>query len=592
MSHPFLSFTATDIYGLLNTRASSCTGSLPVVTQMTTSMHRMFSLSAHGGGTSQRKALSKQLLMISGSTSFSPSLDVGLILLFFFIRLCWEQNVHVIVMLTKEMEGPLTKCGSYWADIGPGMPGSIRTFGPLKLELMAKVGLPDGVDLGSQDAEEVIMGPPSSPRCPWHSPSRVNGHRRPKRISTIKRTFQLSHSAYPNMGARRIVHLQYLEWPDMNVPDDPRGVLGLIREVERAVKETGDVVHEPETNRGIDNSSAEEIEHSSGIAMHALTGTRPVLLHCSAGVGRTGGFIAVDAVLDAVRCELREALRNLNDKGRGDSKGQIQNRIKVKEEERESGRMQVNEGGEKKPSISTHRVAPMTCSPSRQPNLHAQSNTLPCTKISPPLLGQEITDSGVDNKRPRPLHVETSGLPVPLSTFQEPIWDVIQDMREQRMSLCQTLRQYVFVHAAIIEGALTIVDEERRENLVEEDQNIDDREELEAVEDVAQLPDAGEDDYFTFRSPVRRVQSQPLFSMQGHFDNRNVVLVARSGRVENSTQDLTLSAPTGPITGKRGATPTALLEEARRAQLLHCKRHNDELGTRAEIALPSPGLQS
>jgi len=34
------------------------------------------------------------------------------------------------------------------------------------------------------------------------------------------------------------MHLQYLEWPDMNVPDDPRGVLALIQEVERAVEET------------------------------------------------------------------------------------------------------------------------------------------------------------------------------------------------------------------------------------------------------------------------------------------------------------------------------------------------------------------
>ena len=34
-------------------------------------------------------------------------------------------------------------------------------------------------------------------------------------------------------------------------------------------------------------------------------------------------------------------------------------------------------------------------------------------------------------------------------------------MREERMNLCQFLRQYVFVHRAIIEGALRIVDEEK-----------------------------------------------------------------------------------------------------------------------------------
>lgn len=36
---------------------------------------------------------------------------------------------------------------------------------------------------------------------------------------------------------------------------------------------------------------------------------------------------------------------------------------------------------------------------------------------------------------------------------------VLEAMREQRMSLCQTLRQYVFAHRAIIEGALEIIDE-------------------------------------------------------------------------------------------------------------------------------------
>jgi tyrosine-protein phosphatase 2/3 len=48
-----------------------------------------------------------------------------------------------------------------------------------------------------------------------------------------------------------------------------------------------------------------------------------------------------------------------------------------------------------------------------------------------------------------------------LSTLDEPIHRVIEDMREQRMSLCQSLRQYVFVHRAVIEGVLMSVDAER-----------------------------------------------------------------------------------------------------------------------------------
>jgi protein-tyrosine phosphatase len=70
-----------------------------------------------------------------------------------------------------------------------------------------------------------------------------------------------------------------------------------------------------------------------------------------------------------------------------------------------------------------------------------------------------VQHSIVDYKQPRALHEDCS--PTLLSTYDEPIWQVIHDMREQRMSLCQSLRQYVFVHAAVIEGALMIVDEER-----------------------------------------------------------------------------------------------------------------------------------
>jgi hypothetical protein len=48
-------------------------------------------------------------------------------------------------------------------------------------------------------------------------------------------------------------------------------------------------------------------------------------------------------------------------------------------------------------------------------------------------------------------------------------------MREQRMSLCQSLRQYVFVHAAVIEGVLMIVDDERERDAsgVEKDAGLD-----------------------------------------------------------------------------------------------------------------------
>jgi hypothetical protein len=61
-----------------------------------------------------------------------------------------------------------------------------------------------------------------------------------------------------------------------------------------------------------------------------------------------------------------------------------------------------------------------------------------------------------DYRLPRALH-EARG-PAALA---EPIWSVVHDMREQRMSLFQSLRQYVFVHVAVAEGALALVDAAR-----------------------------------------------------------------------------------------------------------------------------------
>lgn len=237
----------------------------------------------------------------------------------------------MIVMLTREIENSMVKCGTYWTD---------PTYGPLQLQLLS-------------------TSPPISPSVHNSSSSADAGFflalrerdRSPKQQpSMIVRTFALSHRGYPGIPPRRVTHLQYLEWPDMNVPEDPRGVLELIKRVERAVQEstpgpspsgsgsasgsgslsplsgspgrTHDMVSiskgedffasPPLGDAGSRRKSGRrgwrhpELDAKTGIAAFALGRAPPVLLHCSAGVGRTGGFIAVDAVLDAIRREVMQ----------------------------------------------------------------------------------------------------------------------------------------------------------------------------------------------------------------------------------------------------------------------------------------------
>ncbi|KAI0043883.1 hypothetical protein FA95DRAFT_1681592 [Auriscalpium vulgare] len=234
-----------------------------------------------------------------------------------FWLLVWEQNVHVIVMLTREVEGAVIKCGNYWS-------GSV--FGPLRLKVVEVSG--------AQEEGERVVHPsgsffPVMSKAPDRTPA----------ADTIRRVLELTHTGYPSLPPRRVVQLQYLEWPDLNVPEDPRGVLKLIRTVERetevseearggwegvrrpdhwrgrAIRSSGGSVRRitdegSPSGTGSTGSSSppldDDVDANSGIVKHAL-GEHPVLLHCSAGVGRTGGFIAVDAVLDGVRREMRKS---------------------------------------------------------------------------------------------------------------------------------------------------------------------------------------------------------------------------------------------------------------------------------------------
>jgi tyrosine-protein phosphatase 2/3 len=184
-------------------------------------------------------------------------------------------------MLTREMEGAVVKCENYWCS---------SSYGPIRLKLLSTSA----------------ATPSASTEC---SVAGMGFLLPPKRASaaTIKRVFELTNTRFPSSKPRIITHLQYLEWPDMNVPDDPRGILGLIKEVDAAIATSSPLAASDCTD--ICSTSVDDlVDSTTGVAQHALGKKSPVLLHCSAGVGRTGGFIAVDAMLDAVRRELKEKL--------------------------------------------------------------------------------------------------------------------------------------------------------------------------------------------------------------------------------------------------------------------------------------------
>ncbi|RCN33713.1 Protein-tyrosine phosphatase [Ancylostoma caninum] len=78
---------------------------------------------------------------------------------------------------------------------------------------------------------------------------------------------KLHESAPP----RTIRHFHYMAWPDFGVPDHPEGIIRF------ALKYRSRIPHSPQN--------------------------RPTIVHCSAGVGRSGTFIAIDRLLQTIQID-------------------------------------------------------------------------------------------------------------------------------------------------------------------------------------------------------------------------------------------------------------------------------------------------
>ena len=74
----------------------------------------------------------------------------------------------------------------------------------------------------------------------------------------------------------------------------PRGVFDLVTNLQREVDSV------PETVPTVDNLRPDEADTNTGATKRGLDHP-PIFLHCPAGPGFTGGFIAVDAILDGVQ---------------------------------------------------------------------------------------------------------------------------------------------------------------------------------------------------------------------------------------------------------------------------------------------------
>lgn len=101
----------------------------------------------------------------------------------------------------------------------------------------------------------------------------------------------LTHSTQPFAPMREITQLHYSAWPDFGAPAQPSHLLGLVELSNSIQRGSLPPVIAARTKSGEPESAA---------------ASRPMLVHCSAGCGRTGTFCTVDSVIDMLKRQREE----------------------------------------------------------------------------------------------------------------------------------------------------------------------------------------------------------------------------------------------------------------------------------------------
>jgi protein tyrosine phosphatase len=288
----------------------------------------------------------------------------------------WQQDVRVIVMLTAETEGGQLKAHNYW---------NAKRYGPYHVNFLSERRaslVPSKLrshhsesrpPLGQRRSTNPQPGRPT----PTTQNSDVNMTNSETPYVTVRR-FTLSHSEEPFARMREITQLQYSNWPDFGAPAHPTHLLGLVEQCDAVVRATN----------GSSTSSHPEAPD-----------TRPIVVHCSAGCGRTGTFCTVDSVIDMLKRQKRE----------GHNHG---HNSPVQRNVRQPTPMDIDPQS-RTVSFNFTTPAPSAATLFQQPQ--SDNNSW-------------VTDDTIDL-----------------------VEKTVQDFRKQRISMVQSLRQYVLCYESVLE---------------------------------------------------------------------------------------------------------------------------------------------
>lgn len=400
-------------------------------------------------------------------------------------------------MLTAESEGGQLKCHPYWTD---------KEFGPMKLRSLSekKVSLDvdkhrsnSAVHPHSSQSSMSSNGSSSNGSFSWNTSQAEIGRRRANTTTTLEssnptpahpnlgnpagaagetpyviiRKFALSHTAHPFAPIREITHLHYPSWPDFGAPAEPSHLLALVElanVMQRAAlpiepSRPTSTVTSPEGGndqpKSAGGSSVASTSKRGSDAVPALwhdvpesnDDVRPMLVHCSAGCGRTGAFCTIDSVLDMLKRQRQRVVRKANKKLAEGEKRLAADQQLAEEclrEKRRAVEKESRDGDGDTSMVSPpddEAISPLATF--REPPLsHLEGWPDVANPPPPPTTTTTTTDD--EDEEEDAEGIDTAWLD---DDAVDLVASTVSDFREQRLSMVQSLRQFVLCYEAVLE---------------------------------------------------------------------------------------------------------------------------------------------
>lgn len=405
--------------------------------------------------------------------------------------------MRVIVMLTAELENGQQKCHPYWTS---------NKFGNIKLRSLSEKKISLDIDKQGSHSTTEPNEPQSSTAAPGEhdvfgfgaamaaaelgrrranttttlettaqgqGPSKSKGEDNSQKAFVVMRKFALSHESHPFAPMREITQLYYPDWPDFGTAQ-PGHLLALV-ELANVMQRASLPVDVPgaisrNNSHQAERASREKLSPSPKKRSRSRASSNlplawwelpesdqsqhPMLVHCSAGCGRTGTFCAVDSVIDMLKRQRIRNIRKANDnierklrghklqaQSRGDPDGDVAMAGLSFTAAFGGGSFQERPRGREAPRSDPFddAISPGTKSP-QSPAFPNRSN--PMTIYDSPSPSPSTSDDDDDP------NLDTSWLD---DDALDLIAETVQDFRGQRLSMVQTLRQFVLCYETVIE---------------------------------------------------------------------------------------------------------------------------------------------